>query len=125
MILVVVKVTVINCGGECVETIFTQLIHQRINDLRNRITLKSHTTNKCVSQLMIESVEILNSQQKRQTVVVWIWCRTQEALEHIQNLYDSNQMKEVFFDHIQPSISMVLRIKRNQFKKTAGKCFSN
>src|SRR6218665_3920642 len=35
MILVVVSVTVIICGGVCAETVSTQPIHQRMNDLRN------------------------------------------------------------------------------------------
>ena len=139
MILVAVKVTFINCGGKIAETVFTQLIHQRMNDLRNIINLKSHETNKSELQRMNDlrntinlmsheanksvrllsnkDIEILNSQPNRQTVDVWIWCRTQSALEYIQNLYESNRMREVFFDQIQPSTSMVLNIKRNQFKK--------
>src|SRR6218665_3193834 len=119
MILVAVKVTVINCGGKIAEIVATQLSHQRMNDLRNIINLKSHETNKSVRLLGNKDREILNSQRNRQTVDVWIWCRTQAALEHIQNLYESNRMREVFFDQIQPSTSMVL--KRNQFKKIAGK----
>src|SRR6218665_1308243 len=121
MILVAVKVTFINCGGKIAETVFTQLIHQRMNDLRNIIYLKSHETNKSVRLLRNKDIEILNSQRNRWTVVVWIWCRTQAALEHIQSLYESNRMREVFFDKIQPSTSMVLNIERNQFKKNAGK----
>src|SRR6218665_2642373 len=121
MILVAVKVTVINCGGQIAEIVSTQLIHQRINDHRNIINLKSHETNKSVRLLRNNDIEILNSQRNRQTVDVWIWCRTQAALEHIENLYESNQMREVLFDRIQPTISMVLNIERNQFKKNAGK----
>src|SRR6218665_522791 len=118
MILVVVKVTVLNCGGECAETVFTQLIHQRMNDLRSRINLGSYKTNKFLRQLRNKDIEILNSQRNRQTVDVWIWCRTQAALEHIQNLYESNRMREIglFFDQVQPSTSIVLNIERNQFK---------
>src|SRR6218665_1018749 len=121
MILVAVKVTVIKCGGKIAEMVSTQLIHQRINDHRNIINLKSHETNKSVRLIMNNDIEILNSQRNRQTVDVWIWCRTQAALEHIHNLYQSNRMREVFFDEIQPSTSMVLKIERNQFKKNAGK----
>src|SRR6218665_3561205 len=121
MILVVVKVTVRNCGGECAETVSTQLIHKRMDDLRNGITLRSHKINKCVSQLMNKGIEILNSQLDRLIVVIWIWCRTQSALEHIQNLYESNRMRKVFFGRFQPSISIVLKMERNQFKKSAGK----
>ena len=121
MILVAVKVTVIKCGGKIAEMVSTQLIHQRINDHRNIINLKSHETNKSVRLIMNNDIEILNSQRNRQTVDVWIWCRTQAALEHIQSLYESNRMREVFFDEIQLSTSMVLKIERNQFKKNAGK----
>src|SRR6218665_3450035 len=45
MILVVVKVTIINCDGEIADIVFTQLSHQRMNCLQNIINLKSHETN--------------------------------------------------------------------------------
>ena len=123
MILVAVKVTVENCGGKIAEIVSTQLSHQRMNDLRNIINPKSDETNKSVRLLRNQGIEILNYQRNRQTLDVWIWCRTQAALEHIQNLYESNRMREIglFFDQVQPSTSIVLNIERNQFKKNASK----
>ena len=96
---------------------------KQIEDLRNRTKPWSHQTDKLISQLREEDIEILNSQLDRQTVVVWIWCRSQAALEHIQSLYESNQLRDILFglENIQPSISMVINIDGNQFKKTVGK----
>ena len=99
----------------------TRLLHQKIEDLRDRTKPWSHEADKLISQLKEEGIEILNSHLNRQTVVVWIWCHSQAALEHIQSLYESNQLRDVFFENIQPSISKVINIDGNQFKKTIGK----
>jgi len=80
-----------------------------------------------------EGIEILNSQLNRNTVVVWIWCRSQTALEIIQTQYESNHLKDVLFgaasiqlhaDGIRTSAfvqSTLMNIDSNQFKKTVGK----
>ena len=85
--------------------------------LEDRTKPWSHQTDK----LREEGIEILNSHLDKQTVVVWIWCHSQAALGHIQRLYESNQLRDVFFEYIQPSISKVINIDVNQFKKTIGK----
>ena len=121
LLLVVIKIEVQNRGAKCTTSMETQLLHQKIEDLRNRTKPRSHQTDKLISQLREEGIEILNSQLDRQTVVVWIWCHSQAALEHIQRLYESNQLRDVFFENIQPSTSKVINIDRNQFKKTVGK----
>ena len=68
-----------------------------------------------------DGIEILNSQLGRQTVIVWIWCRSQEALENVQKSYATNKLMDVLFENIAPSISKVINIDRNQFEKTIGK----
>jgi len=99
------------------------LFHQKINDLRDRTKPRSHETDKLIAQLRAEGIEILSSQMDRQTVVVWIWCHSKTSIENLQRLYESNQLRDVYFDNIQPSrpTSRVIIIERNQFKKTTGK----
>jgi len=93
----------------------------KINDLRDRTKSRSHKTDKFIAQLRDEDIDILNAQLDRQTVVVWIWCRSQTAIENLQRLYASNQLRDKYFEHIQPSTSKVINIDRNQFKKIVGK----
>src|SRR5688572_19464173 len=90
LVLVVIKVKVKNCSTARTKSMYAKLLHQTIEDLRNRNKPRSAEADKLISQLREEGVEILNSQLDRQTVVVWIWCRSQAALEYIQELYESN-----------------------------------
>src|SRR5688572_13585774 len=99
----------------------TPQLHQKIEDLRNRTKPRSHQTEKFISQLKDEDIEILNSQMDRQTVVIWIWCRSQAALDYIQRLYESNQLKEIFLENIQSSTLNLISIDSIQFNKTIGK----
>ena|SRR6218665_567767 len=127
----VLKVDVQNNHGTiCTTSKETQLlIHQNIKDRRNTIKPCSHSSDKLISQLNDEGIEILNSQLDRHTLVVWIWCRSQTALHYIQGLYESNQLKKVLYGvaDIQTSTeieqSNVIIIENNQFKKTIGKFF--
>lgn len=97
------------------------LLHQNINDLRNRTKPRSHKIDQLLSQLKYDGIEILNSQLDRQTVLVWIWCCSQSALENIQTSYESNKLIDVLFENILPSISKVINIDRNEFQKIIGK----
>jgi len=115
----VIKIQVQIPDANCTTSIET--LHKEIEDLRSRTKLRSHQTDKLISQLKDEGIEILNSQLNRQTVVVWIWCHSQAALEHIQKLCESNQLREALFENIQPSTSKEITMKRNQFQKTFGK----
>ena len=104
------------------------LLHENIEDLRNRTKPWSRQTDKLISQLKEEGIEILNSDFDRQTVVVWIWCHSQAALQHIQRLYESNQLRDVLFGLANiPEIdqSKVINIDSNQFKKAVGKFFKH
>jgi len=81
-----------------------------------------------MSDLKDEGIEILNSQLDRHTVVVWIWCCSQAAIEYIQTMYESNQLRDIFcdFTDIRSYTSDLARWNRvsidcNQFKKTVGK----
>jgi len=113
-------------GGNSTASVQSQLLHQKISDLRNRTKPRLYQTDKLISQLKDEGIEILNSQLDRQTVVVWIWCHSQAASEYIQRLYDSNQLKDILFENIQPSTleiieSKMLNIDSSEFEKTIGK----
>jgi len=110
-------------GAKCRAAIETTQLHQNLEDLRNRAYPRSRQTFKFVNKLREKGVEIVNSQLDRHTVVVWIWCRSEAALQYIQKLYESNQLGDAFFEHIQPSISVVIEIDRSQFMKTNGKYF--
>ena|SRR6218665_2878712 len=112
-----------------------QLLHQNIEDFRKRTKPCLFQSGKLISQLNDEGIEILNSQLEldRQTVVVWIWCRSQAAIEYIEGLYDSNKLRKVLYGvaniqnltEIEPSppCRNVISIDENQFKKTVGKFF--
>src|SRR6218665_359306 len=99
----------------------TQNLHKKINEVRDKTKPRSDETNKLIVQLRDEGIAILNSQLDGQTVVVWIWCHSQTSIEHLQKLYESNQLRDKYFEHIQPSTSKVINIDRNQFKKIVGK----
>ena len=99
----------------------TQNLHKKINEVRDKTKPRSDETNKLIVQLRDEGLEILNSQLDGQTVVVWIWCHSDTANENLQKLYESNQLRDEYFENIQPSISKVINIDRNQFKKSVGK----
>src|SRR6218665_3277694 len=108
-------------GAKCTATMETQLLfHKKINDLRNRAKPRSHKTDKLIVQLRDEGIEILSSQMDGQIVVAWIWCHSQTAIENIQRLYESNQLRDYYFENIHPSTSKVINIDRNEFKKTVG-----
>lgn len=98
-----------------------KLLHQNIKDLENRTKPRSHKTGELVSQLNDEGIEILNSHLDSQTVIVWIWCHSQAAFGNSQKLYESSKLMDVLFENIAPSISKVIIVDRNEFKKTIGK----
>ena|SRR5688572_16869698 len=119
----VIKMQVQTRDSKSSTSMETHLLHKQIEDLRNRTKPWSHQTQQLISQLREEDIKVLNSQLERQTVVVWIWCRSQAALEHVQKLYESNQLRDVLFGlaNIQLCISLVINVDGNQFKKSIGK----
>ena len=108
-------------GAKGSRSIEAEVFHNKIEDFRNRAKPRPYDTDKRIVQLREEGIEILNSQLDRQTVVVWIWCRSQTALEIIQVLYESNQLKEFFEIIFHSAVSKVINIDRNHFKNTVGK----
>lgn len=120
-----------NCDANSTVSNDIKLLHQGIEDLRDRTKPRSPQTDKRISQLKDEGIEILNSQLKEQSLGVWFWCRTQAALEHIQRLFESNQLEDILsgFRNIQSSTSgdrsIKISIDREQFKKTVGKFFEH
>src|SRR6218665_1589177 len=127
----VMKVEVQNDRGTiCTTSTETQLLlHQNIVDRRHRIKPCSLQSDKLISQLNGEGIEILNSQLDRQTMIVWIWCRSQTALYYIQRLFESNQLRKVLYGVADIPISTPeveqsnVIIENNQFKKIIGKLF--
>src|SRR6218665_960042 len=127
----VMKVEVQNDRGAiCTTSTETQLLlHRNIEDRRNRIKPCSLQSDKLISQLNDEGIEILNSQLDRETVIVWIWCRSQAALYYIQRLFESNQLRKVLYGVADIPMSTPeveqsnVIIENNQFKKTIGKLF--
>ena len=126
--LVVVKVELQNRGGNGTTSVETQLLHHRISDLWNKTKPRLHQTDILISQLKDKGIEILNCQLDRHTVVVWIWCRSQAAIEYIQKLYESNELTDILsgIANIRHSASEVIQsieinIDRNLFKKRVGK----
>src|SRR6218665_353357 len=99
----------------------TQILYEKIDYLRNRTNLRSHQTDKRLSQLKEEGIEVISAELETQTLVVWIWCRTEAALASCQRMYESNQLRDKLFENIQPYISKKIHIDGNQFKKTIGK----
>jgi len=112
----VIKIQVQTRDAKCAGSMDTKL-----NDLRDRTKPRSHETDKLLVKLKIEGIDILNSQLNGQSVVVWIWCHSQKAIENLQNLHESNQLRDECFENIQPSVSKDINIDSNQFKKTVGK----
>jgi len=106
---------------KCITSKETKLLHQKCENIRDKTKPRTRQTDLLIVQLREEGIEILSSQLERHTVVAWIWCRTQTALEHTQELYESNMLREIFFEIIRPSDSIVINIDTNQFKKTVGK----
>lgn len=106
-----------------------QLLCDRLNDLRNRRKPRSHKAEKLISQLKDKCIEILNAELDRHIVVVWIWCHSEAALENIQKLYESNQLRDIFFGfaNITPSTGVdhpkLIIVDDIQFKKAVSKFF--
>ena len=123
MLSVSLKIEVQPSGDTCTTSTEAQQLRDKIEDLRNRTKPRSRETDKLIVQLRDKGIEFLSSKLDRQTVVVWIWCHSQAALHYIQELYESNQLKEVLcgIAKIQPPSSEIISIDRNQFKKTVGK----
>lgn len=124
LLLVVIKVKVTPCGTVLKDQ---RLLHQSIEDLRSGTKSGSHETGKLISQLNDAGVEILSSQLGRRTVVVWVWCRSQSALEHFRKKFKSSQLSDVLFDLavVRPSNSEIIQsivfsIDQHQFEKTVG-----
>lgn len=119
-----IKVEVQNPGPKCATSMNTHLLQQNLENYRSKTKQISYQTNKLISTMRKEGIETLNSQLVRQTVVVWIWCHSQAAIEYIQRLYESEQLNDLLFRlaNIGPSTTpKVINTDSNQFMKTVGK----
>ena len=128
MLVVVIQVEVQNRGGQFSVPTEGQLFHRNIEDLRDRTKQRSYQTEKLISQLKEEGIEILNSRLEKATVIVWIWCHSQTATEYIHKLYESIRLTEVLsrLANIRKITSEIINwkminIDSNEFKETVGK----
>lgn len=117
-----------NCG----DLYDINLLQRKIENLRNTAKSWSPKTYKLVTQLKKKGLEILNSQMDGQTVVVWIWCRSQVALQNMQRIYESNQLTEIFLGltnirapDCEVSKLKLVNIYRTQLRKHVGKFLLN
>lgn len=116
----VIKVEVQNLDAKCTTSMQTQRLHETIESLLSRIKPRSHETDKLISQLKDDGIEIINSQQDKDALLVWIWCRSQAAIEKAK----SNELAGVFFglENIRTSASSnAIRLENIQLQKTIGK----
>src|SRR6218665_560574 len=125
---VVIKVEVHNRSENSTTTMETQRFHQAIEDLGSRFKLRSHQDEKRVNELKDEGIQILNSQLDKNNIFVWLWCCSHSAIEYIQKMYESNQLRDVLcgFSNMRSLTSNIIQatevnIDRNQFQKTIGK----
>lgn len=95
---------------------------------QNIINPGSFQSGQVLNQLRNEGLEIINSQLYGRSAVMWIWCQSPAALQHMQRLYESNQLRDVLFDtgDIQSSISEnhrlnLINIDSNEFRRSVGK----
>lgn len=122
--LVAIEVKVTNAGASPAATI--NLLHQGIRNLQSRIKETSPEADKLISLLKKKDTEILSTQPDGHTVVVWIWCGSQAALQNLQELYEMNQLADALLGFDRPSSSeisqsRVISIDSNEFKKNVGK----
>lgn len=120
------KVHVQNSGADSASLDVNQL-QQRIEDLQNRTTPRSHQNGELINRLKEEGIEILSSLVDRKTTIVWIWCHSQAAIDNINKLYESNKLADVLFHlgNIRSASkimqSIVINIDGNELKKSVGK----
>lgn len=131
MFVVVVKISVRMRFVKCTPSTEAQQLHQKIEEFKNRTHPRSTLTDIIISQLMSKGIQIIRSQLDGYTLVVSFWCRSKEALKHIQKFYKSKQLTNVLFcfGNIRPSAetiqSTVINIDSGQFRKTVGKFLWN
>lgn len=121
-----IKIKVRFRGATSTSSIDLQLYNKTINAFLNQtqpISSKPYAIN-----FQHEDIQSLGAQLERQTMVLWIWCRLQDALERLHKIWESNRLAGLA--NIQPSISesnqrKVIIIDGNQFKKEVGKFFDH
>lgn len=107
-------------------------MHQRISDLQNGNKPKSLRTEIGISFLNEKGLKIVSSHLERQTLVIWIWCRSRAVFETIKKMYEWNELKGILSDiivwladirtHTSEMInSTLIKTDGDQFKKRVGK----
>lgn len=100
---------------------------QKFNSLREKNPPRSHQTDKIISELKDDGIEIFNSVLDRQ-IVVWLWCKSETGLTQLQKLNEANSLMNTFTrlspDMWHPKIDELVyavSICRDQFKRKVGK----
>src|SRR6218665_1390026 len=112
-------------GGRDAGTL--QQLSERLNDLHDKVKLRSDTVEKARSQLIDSGIEIFHSHVDRQAVL-HIWCKSQEGHGTLRTLYESKSIVHVIGNLTKntsaapaPIGSRMIDINIEQFKKTFGK----
>lgn len=100
-----------------------------INTLHNKSIPKREEVIKFLSQLRKGSIEILDAQHER-GIILWIWCRSEEALSKVRSWYKSKKLNKLllaFFDllinrHMQ--LPEVIRTDIEDIQMEFGKYFT-
>lgn len=126
---VVLKATLLS-GDKAKRLLEQDLLVQRLTALRDNTKRRSHKTEKGISQLRNDDVEILSCLLDRQAVV-WIWCRSQTGLERFRTLNESKDLLLTVFSDLttlsaysaERAISSITAVSicRDQFEKYACK----
>lgn len=100
-----------------------------INTLHNKSIPKREEVIKFLSQLRKGSIEVLDAQHER-GIILWIWCRSEEALGKVRSWYKSKKLNKLllaFFDllinrHMQ--LPEVIRTDIEDIQMEFGKYFT-
>lgn len=100
-----------------------------INTLHNKSIPKREEVIQFLSQLRKGSIEVLDAQHER-GIILWIWCRSEEALGKVRSWYKSKKLNKLllaFFDllinrHMQ--LPEVIRTDIEDIQMEFGKYFT-
>lgn len=99
-----------------------------INTLHNKSIPKREEVIQFLSQLRKGSIEVLDAQHER-GIILWIWCRSEEALSKVRSWYKSKKLNKLllaFFDLLinrQMQLPEVIRTDIEDIQMEFGRYF--
>lgn len=97
---------------------------KRLNDLEDKTIQRSLETQKLIIDLKDDGIEILKSTEDKD-VVVWIWCKSAEALQKLKKMNGFENIAQLFCQltekNTQFSFEKNINIDYDQFERTTGK----